>query len=289
MKLHTLRLALVFALLGLTIGASALLAQDPDFRIVAITAADAGTGVGTDTFGVHSQATYCNDGASLTLGGFVEEELPPSPPTGVFDFRFVDHRTSGCNLGTGQKLHLQEGGKVDTFKVKFQPGDGGYPFTFTWPAGLDVDWDALVIKDEFGGFLLDVDMLTNTTAVVSNPAVTSLIIIGSGKTVDVQREGELIPQRFGLDQNYPNPFNPTTTMKFAVEKTAFTTVAIYNVIGQKVKTLTSGTLTPGFYTATWNGTDDNGQSVTTGVYFARMVANGDNAEFTALRKLLLMK
>jgi hypothetical protein len=293
MKLQILRLPLIIAVLALGFTASNAIAQI-DFRVAAITAHDAGTGVGTDTFGVHINATYCIDGV-LSPGGFTEEELPPKPPAGVFDLRFTDHRSSsGCTgpaaRGGGQRVDLQEdAGKLDTFKIEFQPGDGGYPFTFSWSSALGDDWDNLVIQDAFGGFFVNVNMLTDSSVTVTNGAITSLNIIGAAKVLAVEREGNLVPQRFALEQNYPNPFNPSTTIKFSIEKTAFTDVAVYNVIGQKVKTLAAEVLNPGFYTTTWNGTDDNGQSVTTGVYFVRMVANGDNAQFSDLRKLLLMK
>jgi len=294
MNLHRLTFVVAVALLALAVSSS--FAQN-DYGIVPITARDNGTGIATDTFGVHLNATYCKD-VALVPGGFTEEELPPKPPTGVFDFRFTDHVSTGPCLGTGQRLHLQQAAKLDTFKIEFQPSDGGYPFTFswgTWAAWIASDWDSLKIEDPFGAgppFGFRVNMKVDTQLIVTNSAFTSAIIIGRSRaagTLDVDREGDLVPQQFELEQNYPNPFNPSTTIRFAVEKTAFTDVAVYNVIGQKVKTLAAETMTPGFYTTTWNGTDDNGQGVTTGVYFVRMVATGDNAEFSSLRKLLLLK
>jgi hypothetical protein len=178
---------------------------------------------------------------------------------------------------------------LKTLQLELQASDGGYPFTLNWPAGLGSDWATLVIQDAFGGFFVNVDMTTDTTVVVTNSAISVLNIIGTSNVLSVERDGDLIPQRFALQQNYPNPFNPSTTIKFSIEKTAFTDVAVYNVIGQKVKTLAAEVLNPGYYTTTWNGTDDNNQAVTTGVYFVRMVANADNAQFSDLRKLLLMK
>jgi hypothetical protein len=292
MNLKTLRipLALTVAILSL----ASLCSAQNDYGIVPIIARDNGTGVGACTLGVSTGATYCNDG-TVTPGGFIEEELPPKPPTGVFDFRATDHRSSGACLGTGQRVHMQETAKLDTFKVDFQPGDGGYPFTLSWGAHADwiaSDWATLIIQDAFGGFLINVNMKTDTSVLVSNPAITTLNIIGTSNaagTLDVDRDGDRIPQRFALEQNYPNPFNPSTTIRFAVEKAAFTDVAIYNVIGQKVRTLAADLLTPGFYTTTWNGTDDNGTPVTTGIYYVRMVASGENADFNALRKLLFLK
>ena len=292
MNLQTFRLTLVVTMAVLALAVSVSYGQN-DYGIVPLTARDAGTGVGTVTFGVHINGTYCKD--DTLSGGFVEEELPPKPPTGVFDFRFTEFRSSSSCMGVGQRISLQEVVKLDTFKIEFQPSDAGYPFTFSWGAAsawIATDWVTLRIQDAFGGLVHNVDMKVDTQLVVTNTAVTVLNIIGTSNaagTLDVDRDGDLTPQRFDLQQNYPNPFNPSTTIKFAVEKTAFADVAVYNVIGQKVKTLAAEVLTPGFYTTTWNGTDDNGQSVTTGVYFVRMVATGNNAEFSALRKLLLLK
>jgi hypothetical protein len=285
-----LQIALVIAVLCLMTGATSVLAQDPAYRIVPITMHDAGTGSAIDTFGVHVNATYCNDGL-LNPGGFFEEEMPPFPPPPAIGLYFIDSRNGSTCLGTGMRLNLQEGGKVDTFRIQFQPGDGGYPVTFSWAAGLDADWNSLVFQDLFGGAIININMLTATSAVAPTSAFTGFQIIGNAKniTLDVRREGEVLPQKFELQQNYPNPFNPSTTIRFAIEKTAFASVSVYNVIGQKVRTLASEVLTPGFYTTTWNGTDDNGQPVTTGVYFVRMVASGDNAEFSDLRKLMLVK
>jgi hypothetical protein len=293
MNLNLLRLSLVVSVAVLVLAVTGAFAQNV-YGIVPITAHDAGTGVATDTFGVHVNATYCNDG-TLSPGGFTEEELPPKPPTGVFDFRFTEFRSGSSCLGVGQRISLQEPEKLDTFKIEFQPSDGGYPFTFSWGAAaawIATDWQSLIIQDPFGGILVNVNMMTDTSVVVSNGAVTSLNIIGKSNasgTLGVDKQGDLLPQNFELRQNYPNPFNPTTTIGFAIQKTAFTDIAVYNVIGQKVKTLAAEVLNPGYYTTVWNGTDDNGQAVTTGVYFVRMVATGDNAGFSALRKLLLMK
>lgn len=291
MTLQTLRLTLVVAAAMLVLAVAPASAQN-DWGVVQLTARDNGTGSGSVTIGVHLNGTYCNDG-TLT-GGWLEEELPPKPPTGVFDFRVTEHRSGSSCLGVGQRVQLQEPGKLDTFKIEFQASDAGYPFTFSWgssAAWVASDWASLILQDAFGGFLVNVNMKTDTQAVVSNGAITTLNVIGQSNALplNVDRDGDLLPRRFDLEQNYPNPFNPSTTIRFAIEKTAFADVAVYNVIGQKVKTLAAETLTPGFYTTTWNGTDDNGQSVTTGVYFVRMVATGENAEFNALRKLLLLK
>ena len=101
-----------------------------------------------------------------------------------------------------------------------------------------------------------------------------------------------LPESFALYQNYPNPFNPTTTIAFDIPEVSRVTVDIYNLMGQKVRTLSSGELSAGRYKAVWSATNDQGLSVTSGVYFYRITAidgsTGD-VSFTETNKLLLMK
>lgn len=95
----------------------------------------------------------------------------------------------------------------------------------------------------------------------------------------------LIPGSFALHQNYPNPFNPKTEIQFDLPKSGLVEVVIYNVMGQKINTLVSGELSPGFHTIEWNGKDRNGQSVASGMYFYSFKSQG----FNSIRKMLLLK
>ena len=95
-------------------------------------------------------------------------------------------------------------------------------------------------------------------------------VVGSG---DI-----LIPNIATLYQNYPNPFNPTTTISFV-------TLEIYNLKGQKVKTLVDELLESGNHTVIWNGTNDNEKSVSSGIYFYKLKTV--NHEET--KKMILMK
>ncbi len=88
-----------------------------------------------------------------------------------------------------------------------------------------------------------------------------------------------------LAQNYPNPFNPTTNIKFNVPTASKVNLSIYNVKGQLVKTLVNDTFVAGEHSVTWNGVDNNNNSVASGVYFYKLDANGS----TEMRKMLLMK
>jgi len=96
---------------------------------------------------------------------------------------------------------------------------------------------------------------------------------------------EKIPTDYYLYQNYPNPFNPETTIKFDLPVTSFVTLDIYNISGRKVKSLVSGVKSSGNYKVIWDGCDDSGQSVSSGVYFYKLIVTG----FSETRKMLLLR
>ncbi len=91
--------------------------------------------------------------------------------------------------------------------------------------------------------------------------------------------------RFDLYSNYPNPFNPTTTIRFDLPAAAPVRLSIYNLRGQRVKSLIASDLPAGTHSAVWNGQDDSGNPVSSGVYFY-LLSNGEH-ELT--RKMMLMK
>lgn len=101
-----------------------------------------------------------------------------------------------------------------------------------------------------------------------------------------------LPKEFSLRQNYPNPFNPTTTIKYTVTRATSgrsslqrTHLAVYNLTGQLVKTLVDREQGVGEYTVEWNGTDEGGNRVATGVYLYRLERDGK----TESKKMVLLK
>jgi hypothetical protein len=93
--------------------------------------------------------------------------------------------------------------------------------------------------------------------------------------------------RNDLAQNYPNPFNPTTTIHYLIENRTHVSLKIYDVSGRLVRTLVNGMknpLTTGF-SVTWNGANQAGQQVASGVYFYRLTAG----DFEQTKKMILMK
>jgi len=83
-------------------------------------------------------------------------------------------------------------------------------------------------------------------------------------------EGQENPKAFTLKQNYPNPFNPSTVIPFTIDKSGVINLSIYNILGQKVKTLVSSYQTSGSYVIRWDGFDDNGSGVSAGIYIYQL-------------------
>ncbi len=88
-----------------------------------------------------------------------------------------------------------------------------------------------------------------------------------------------------LLDNYPNPFHPSTTISYNLKTKAPVLIEVYNLKGQKVRTLISETKAAGTHSTLWNGTDENSQPVASGVYLYRMTADG----YSSTRKMMLMK
>ncbi|MEP7219765.1 MAG: T9SS type A sorting domain-containing protein [Bacteroidota bacterium] len=233
------------------------------FKIpLAITNNGAGTDKGELSlqFGLDPQATYGID------AGLGEEEYPPFPPTAIFEARFVNiagHPVgTPAGMGEGVRLDLRpysSATQKDTFKIKFQSGDGGYPITISWPADLAKHAHAMTIKTGSE----TVDMLKNTSVTITDPDVTAATIIRDGDAAaDVESDAST-QQLFHLNGSSPNPAHSTDDIHidYSIAHPAHVTIAIYDALGQLVRTVLDehqsnpyhsirvklGGLTPGVY------------------------------------------
>jgi len=116
-------------------------------------------------------------------------------------------------------------------------------------------------------------------------STTAIVLDGATAKVDSDGGSQTLPSEFSLGNAYPNPFNPTTTIDFALPRACHVTLNAYNVTGQRVARLVDRTLDAGWHEVEWNGTNDDGQSVATGVYFYRLSAQ----EFTETKEMVLLK
>lgn len=104
-------------------------------------------------------------------------------------------------------------------------------------------------------------------------------------TLSSKEDNKVLPKDFTLHQNYPNPFNPTTDISFTLNKESEVTLTIFNMLGQQVKELTSGLKPAGNYTLQWNGSDNMGARVSSGIYLYTL--NDGSRSHT--KKMVLMK
>ncbi len=100
-----------------------------------------------------------------------------------------------------------------------------------------------------------------------------------------QEDHAQLPKEFDLRQNYPNPFNPTTVIEYALPKASEVKIQIYNILGQKVRNLVDESQEAGYKTIHWDGKDDHGNEVSSGVYFYRIEAG----DFIKCKKMTLLK
>ncbi|MCK4653793.1 MAG: right-handed parallel beta-helix repeat-containing protein [Candidatus Cloacimonetes bacterium] len=106
------------------------------------------------------------------------------------------------------------------------------------------------------------------------------------QNVVVGVEDNSIPLIIKLNQNYPNPFNPTTTIDFSIQNDSKIELSIYNIKGQRIKTLSHSEFTGGSHSLIWNGDDELGKSVSSGIYYYKLNVNGKTE---AVKKCLLLK
>jgi subtilisin-like proprotein convertase family protein len=176
--------------------------------------------------------------------------------------------------GTRAYLHLYGGGSANDII-------GNFPNTLTpaqsfdrfYGEPLDGDWE-LMVRDAGpdGTGHLNYWALYDISDVECDGTVTAT--------------PDLVPTSFSLAQNAPNPFNPATTIAFEVPADAgVVTLSIFDVSGRKVRTLAQESLAPGRYQRVWQGRDDTGRQVSSGVYFYRLTGSG----FTETRKMVVIQ
>ncbi len=178
------------------------------------------------------------------------------------------------------------------------PGSGGYT---VWANNPNPDADLgdevmarMVLVNLNGGSISDPNwpgnvnqqmcetgMVFRIISTKFNLAGDSLRVIATPTSVPI---GE-VPLSIYLDQNYPNPFNPVTTIRFGLTSRANVELHVFNILGQRVRTIMNGEMQQGAHVMQWDSKNDAGRSVASGVYFYRLKVG----EFIQARKMLLLR
>jgi hypothetical protein len=189
--------------------------------------------------------------------------MPPLPPAGAFDARFV----------------APDGGSIAKFFDEKASGDVDSPIALQVEhAPLSVEWN---IAGDAGSYALTA---MNDGSVISEREMKAngrVIFTAAPQHLSLRyRSTTEVPREFGLSQNYPNPFNPVTNIRFTLPARAHVMLRIFNILGQEVETLLDEDRAAGVGTVEWNGS-----RCASGVYYYRMQAGG----FVATKQLLLIK
>ena len=197
-----------------------------------------------------------NSGKSISLFAADEKiesifyELPPLPPTGIFDARY----SSG-------KL-LEDLSSEKTILIN----SDNYPIT------IKADGINLTIRDRMNGKLLNEELQSGNEIKITNNKITSIEVSG--------RITGGLPISYELYQNYPNPFNPTTKIKFAIPVESDVNLSIYNVLGELVTTLVNEQMKAGYYEYEFKASN-----LASGIYLYRFTSGS----FIETKKMILLR
>ncbi len=232
----------------------------------------------SDIYGARvSQSGEVLDSAGIPISTAEKSQESPSVAFDGTNYLAVwqDHRSGSDFDIYGARIN-PSGLVIDTFAVSTQPGDQVSP-ALARGAGTQL----LIAYAGFASYPYNTRRIWGKfypfTGVEEEPT-----------------EGPL-PLRFSLEQNYPNPFNATTTIRYAIPdrdregKPHRTTLKIYNILGQEVKTLVDEEQRAGSHRVLWDGRDSLGEEVSSGIYFCRLEVIGDRLKVEKTRKMVLIR
>jgi hypothetical protein len=210
------------------------------------------------------------DGTPVTTGKFIHpgnadlaapySSTAPGPPFPGEDFL--------QNAPAGLTFPTDLAGATAVISIEPSPDDSPAPFTLKPLVGMIPAGAIDQVPYEMG------NNAQNFPSGTANVQITTAVDDEPG-----------IPDQFELHQNYPNPFNPETSISYTLANAGVVRIAIYNLLGQKIRTLVDAAQQAGTHRLVWDGRNDLGQDVTTGVYIYRM----ETTDFSAVKKMTLLR
>jgi len=158
--------------------------------------------------------------------------------------------------------------------------DDTYPYPIAAGDSVEFELDVFIrdASEDYSEIQIRMEDVNNTDDYIE------IVFITDTRPVSVTGETTRAKQ-FILEQNYPNPFNPETTIDYYLPELSDVKLTIFNSIGQKIKELVNLRESAGSYSVKWNGTDDFGRPVASGLYFYKLEAG----HFTKINKMVLIK
>ena len=221
-----------------------------------------------DTFNVYAQ-TPINSSISTPRAKYVINHVGPNSP----EIIYVNQN------GTAYGGDVGASGRVFLGRYQFLRGGQDYHGGGTIFGSIEIHNDTAAVNAFYA------DSAQNTARVDSFVLRADAIIFQQAGITDIYAEPNLTPNEFSLSQNYPNPFNPTTQIRFSIPVDSRVELKIYDILGREVATLMNDDLRTGYYTIEWNGKNDYGVKVSSGVYIYRIVAG----KFVQTKKMMMLK
>ena len=155
-----------------------------------------------------------------------------------------------------------------------------------WGGTGNIDADPIFCEPDSGMFTL----AENSPCLGTGQDGANMGTLGMGCEAILSTDvNTIIPSTFTLHQNYPNPFNPATTIQYDLPRRAKVTLTIYDILGREEVVLINREQGPGYQSVIWNGRNERGQPVSTGVYLYRLQTGPPTSKFTETRKLVLLR
>ncbi|MGD8780440.1 MAG: T9SS type A sorting domain-containing protein [Ignavibacteria bacterium] len=199
----------------------------------------------------------------------------------------------GYNSSDANIKDLDNDGDLDIFVANGMPTDNGQPNTVWLNDGSGNFSDSGLKLGNSNSVALalgdldndgDVDAICANVNINTGEEHTGFYTNTTNSTTGI-KTGKIERETFQLNQNYPNPFNPSTNIEYSIDKPSPVQVSIYNILGQKIKTLVNSFQNAGEYSVVWNATDSENEPVSTGIYFYNLTTGSK----TMNKKMILLR
>ncbi|MBL7961524.1 T9SS type A sorting domain-containing protein, partial [bacterium] len=224
--------------------------------------------------------------AQTGMDRFDKQQLPVLSRDEV-QLQFVNDQR--IHLNSEFKSISQDGNYWD-FEIKAASGKQTVELAWTGIETVSANREIVLVDRDRA---TKIDLKTEQKLIMSvsaNEAHHYRLLVGTKQYIE-STELLTIPASFYLTQNYPNPFNPTTTIKYGLPQSARVQLIVYNALGQRVRTLVNSEQTAASYNVLWDGRNDYGIGVASGMYFYRLEVRTANAKktFTQTHKMIFVK
>ncbi|MFH1852350.1 MAG: T9SS type A sorting domain-containing protein [Candidatus Neomarinimicrobiota bacterium] len=254
-------------------------AHSGDYSVVMYQDEDLGTDQSELVY--YSQPYAIEGGEWYKIGVWVKTEKVPDIGTGEFTLPSAENIDGGINLcffthGQGYETSWSDMGdrfvyinQLDSttdwthYEVAYQAADDAY---------------GISVRARFNNWVTG-------TAYFDDFSVEKMGVVTSSVDDEDGEVANALPTSYKLAQNYPNPFNPETAIEFSCPLTGYVRLDIYNMLGQKVRTLVNGVYSPGIHHVSWNARNDFGQPVASGIYIYSLVTK----DTQVTKKMLLIR